>query len=83
MRIFQSDNVDAFKRVFPEAEFNKCWMVKDNSFDLLSYSVKYERKNIFNFLLGKTTDINRICNNQSPLMVAARYGKAEMAKTLL
>lgn len=82
-KIFQTDNVEAFKRVFSQTDFNKCLMVKENSFDLLSYSVKYERKNIFNFLLGKTSDINRLCGDQSPLMVAARYGKTDMAKTLL
>lgn len=83
MRIFQSDNVEDFKKAFPASDLNKCLMIKTNSYDLLGFSVKYERKNIFNYLLTKTTDVNRICGDQSPLMVAARYDKADMAKTLL
>jgi len=83
MRIFQTDNLDGFKKVFKKDDFNKCFAIKENSYDLLALSVKYERKNIFNFLLGNTTDVNRLCNNQSPLMVAARYGKADMAQSLL
>lgn len=83
MRVFQTDDVEAFKKIFNKDDFNKCLAVKENSYDLLSFSIKYERKNLFNFLLNNTTDINRICNNQSPLMVAARYGKAEMAKSLV
>lgn len=83
MRIFQTDNLQEFKKVFKKEDFNKCFAIKENSYDLLAYSVKYERKNIFNFLLSNTTDVNRICNNQSPLMVAARYGKADLAQSLL
>jgi ankyrin repeat protein len=83
MKIFQTDNLQDFKKVFKKDDFNKCFAIKENSYDLLAMSVKYERKNIFNFLLSNTTDVNRLCNNQSPLMVAARYGKAEMAQSLL
>ncbi|MCY0970314.1 ankyrin repeat domain-containing protein [Chryseobacterium wangxinyae] len=83
MKIFQTDNLQDFKKVFKKDDFNKCFAIKENSYDLLALSVKYERKNIFNFLLSNTTDVNRICNNQSPLMVAARYGKADMAQSLL
>lgn len=83
MRIFQTDNLQEFKKVFKKEDFNKCFAIKENAYDLLALSVKYERKNIFNFLLSSTTDVNRICNNQSPLMVAARYGKADLAQSLL
>lgn len=83
MKIFQTDNLQEFKKVFKKEDFNKCFSIKENSYDLLALSVKHERKNIFNFLLSNTTDINRMCNNQSPLMVAARYGKADMAQSLL
>lgn len=83
MKIFQTDNLQDFKKVFKKDDFNKCFAIKENSYDLLALSVKYEKKNIFNFLLNNTTDVNRICNNQSPLMVAARYGKADMAQSLL
>lgn len=82
-KAFQTDNVETFKKAFKKDDFSKCLAVKDDSYDLLALSIKYERKNIFNFLLNNTTDINRICSNQSPLMVAARYGKAEMATSLL
>lgn len=83
MKIFQTDNLQEFKKVFKKEDFNKCFAIKENSYDLLALSVKHERKNVFNFLLSNTTDINRMCNNQSPLMVAARYGKADMVQSLL
>lgn len=83
MKIFQTDNLQNFKKAFNKDDYNKCFAIKENSYDLLALSVKYERKNIFNFLLSNSSDINRICNNQSPLMVAARYGKQDMAKSLI
>lgn len=83
MRIFQSDNVEDFKKAFPASDLNKCLMIKTNSFDLLGLSVKFEKKNIFDYMLTKTTDINRICTDQSPLMIAARYDKAYMANILM
>ncbi|WP_292008345.1 ankyrin repeat domain-containing protein, partial [Chryseobacterium sp.] len=64
-------------------DYNKCFSIKENSYNLLAYSVKYERKNVFNYLLNNNADVNQICDNQSPLMVAGRYGKTDMAKTLL
>jgi len=82
-RVFQTDNLEAFKKVFKKDDLNKCLSTKENSYDLLALSVKYEKKNIFNFMLANSTDINRVCNNQSPLMVAAKYGKLNMAKSLL
>lgn len=80
---FQSDNVDSFKAAFPKENYNKCISVKENSYNLLAYSIKYERKNIFNYLLNNGADVNKECDNQTPLMVAARYGKAELGKELI
>lgn len=83
MKAFQSDNVAAFKKAFSKSDYNKCFTVKETSYTLLSYSVKYERKNVFNDLLSNGADVNKACDNQTPLMVAARYGKADLAKALL
>jgi len=80
---FQSDNVESFKATFPKEEYNKCIAVKESSYNLLAYSIKYEKNNIFNYLLNNGADVNKECDNQTPLMVAARYGKAEMGKVLL
>lgn len=83
MRIFQTDNLLEFKKAFTKDDYNKCFNIKERSYDLLSLSVKHERKNNFAFLINNTTDINRICDKETPLMVAATYGKLEMAKALL
>ena len=83
MQAFQTDQVEAFKKNFSKDDFNTCFAVKENSFSLLNLSVKYDRKNIFSYLLNNNADVNKICGGQSPLMIAGRYGKADLAKTLL
>ena len=83
LKSFQKDNLQEFKTAFTQAEFNKCFNIKDRSYDLLALAVRHERKNNFAFLINNTTDINRVCGNNSPLIVAATYGRIDMAKALL
>lgn len=83
MKIFQTDNLQQFKTAFTQQEYNKCFNIKDRSYDLLSLAVRHERKNNFAFLINNTTDVNRVCGNNTPLIVAATYGRIDMAKALL
>ena len=83
LKSFQQDNLQEFKTAFTQEEYNKCFNIKDRSYDLLSLAVRHERKNNFEFLINNTTDINRICGNNTPLIVAATYGRIDMAKALL
>ena len=83
LKSFQQDNLQEFKTAFTPEEYNKCFNIKDRSYDLLSLAVRHERKNNFAFLINNTTDINRVCGNNTPLIVAATYGRIDMAKALL
>ncbi|UMQ42029.1 ankyrin repeat domain-containing protein [Chryseobacterium sp. Y16C] len=50
---------------------------------MLFLSIKHDKKNILEYLLNHEVDLNKECGNQTPLMVAARYGKLDFAKLLL
>lgn len=80
---FQTDNVETFKKAFPKEDYNKCLEEKTITYNLLAYSVRFDRKNIFNYLLTNNVDVNKICSNLSPLMSAAEFGRADLAKILL
>ena len=80
---FQTDNIETFKKAFPKEDYNKCLGEKNISYNLLAYSVRFDKKNIFNYLIANNVDINKMCNNLSPLMAAARFGRADLAKELL
>lgn len=79
----QSDNTEKFTAAFPKADFDKCLNVKDQSYTMLSYSILNNKKAISNFLLSNKADVNKACNGITPLMNAAMYGNADMAKILL
>lgn len=79
----QSDNIEKFTAAFPKADFDKCLNVKDQSYTMLSYSILNNKKAISNFLLSNKADVNKACNGITPLMNAAMYGNADMAKILL
>ncbi|MFP7658286.1 ankyrin repeat domain-containing protein [Chryseobacterium proteolyticum] len=49
----------------------------------MAYSVRFDKKNIFNYLLTNNVDVNKICSNLSPLMAAAKFGRPDLAKILL
>lgn len=79
----QSDNVENFKKTFAKTEYDKCLNVKELSTTVLSYSIKYKKNNITEFLLGNKADVNKACDGVTPLMNAAKYGNMDAAKNLL
>lgn len=79
----QSDNIQTFKTAFAKADYDKCFGVKSESFTMLSYSALNNKKTVSNFLLANKADVNKACNGMTPLMNAAVFGNADMAKMLL
>ncbi|WP_415329044.1 ankyrin repeat domain-containing protein [Chryseobacterium sp. MMS23-Vi53] len=82
LNTFQSDNLENFQKTFNETDFAKCFQVKGKSYNLLSLSIKNDKKNIFNDLVKKA-DVNQACNGVTPLMYAASTGNMDAAKMLI
>ncbi|MBS1549535.1 MAG: ankyrin repeat domain-containing protein [Bacteroidetes bacterium] len=80
---FKEDNVVQFQKSFSDNQINQCFMIKEGSYNPLVISIKLETKNVFKYLLEHGADVNKICDNKTPLMFAAKYGKLEMVKQLL
>ena len=79
----QSDNVETFKKAFPKSDYDKCLSVKESSTTMLSYSLKFQKNKIANFLIANNADVNKACDGTTPLMNAAMYGNTDMLKTLI
>ena len=62
---------------------NDCFDIEGSSYSLFALAIKMERKNIFNTLISNKAELNKVCADKTPLMYAAKYGKLEMAKTLV
>jgi len=84
---------DAFKTDNPEmllaevsiqkANINDCFDIEGATYNLIAISIKMNRSNIFNTLIAQKADLNKICNDKTPLMYAAKYGQLDYAKALL
>ena len=83
MKIFQTDKLEDIKKVFKKDDFTKCFKIKETSYDLLALSVRYERTNVFNYILSNKPDVNKSCSDVTPLMYAAMYGHMDITKILL
>jgi ankyrin repeat protein len=83
LKTFQTDNVENIKKVFNADDFTKCFQVKGKSYDLFSLSIKFDRKNVFNYFLDNKVDVNKSCSDVTPLMYAAISGQMDTAKMLL
>lgn len=66
-----------------KANVGDCFDVEGVSYSLLSISIKMQRPQIFSALIAAKADVNKICNDKSPLMYAAKYGQLDFAKALV
>jgi len=84
---------DAFKTNNPEmllaevnaqkASINDCFDIDGATYNLIAISIKMNRNDIFNALIAQKVDLNKICNDKTPLMYTAKYGQLDYAKALL
>lgn len=79
----KSDDVSLFQKEFPKETFDQCFNIKESSYNLLAIAIKMDTPNLFEFLLNSTIDLNKMCDNKTPLMFAAKYGKYDFAKKLV
>ena len=80
---FQTGNVEEFKKAFPKASYNKCFDVKDESFTPLAYATRFNKAELFNYLLQNGADINLACKGTTPLIEGAKFDAPELVKILL
>ncbi len=62
---------------------NDCFLLEEYSYSLLSISIKMKKPIIFDALILNKAEIDKICNDKTPLMYACKYGQLEMAKRLI
>lgn len=83
LKALKTDDIALFKEHFSPEQYNHCFTIKDGLYSPLLASIKMDKKNIFNFLMQQKLDLDKICDDKSPLMYAAKYGKLAFAKDLI
>ncbi len=83
MKAIYSDDIATFKKHFAPGDYNKCFLVGDILYSPLSFSVMSDRKNILKFLLDNKANVNKKCQNKTPLEVADETKGSEEVKKIL
>lgn len=83
MKAIYTDNIDVFKKQFAKADYNKCFVLKTDAFSPLGFSAMYGKNEIVKYLLDNKVDINKPCNEKTPLDLAELGERKETAKLLL
>jgi hypothetical protein len=83
MKAIYTDNIDVFKKQFAKADYNKCFVLKTDAFSPLGFSAMYGKNEIVKYLLDNKADINKPCNEKTPLDLAELGERKETAKLLL
>ena len=62
---------------------NECFQLKEKPYSLFAIAIKLEREKIFNYLIEQKADVNKICEDKSPLMYAVKYGNLHFVRKLV
>lgn len=81
--MLKNDEPREFSTYVKKNDLNKCFKIKEEPYSLLALSIKLESKKVFERLIEEKADLNLACDEKTPLMFAAKYGKVDLAKILL
>jgi len=66
-----------------QVSINECFGVNDKSYSLLTIAIKLDKMDVLKALIQEKADVNKICEDKSPLMYAVKYGRLDMVKLLV
>lgn len=82
---FKTDDVSLFKRALQEDKImiDSCLLLEQKPCSLFAISIRSKSIKVLQDLISTKADVNKICDDKSPLMYAAKYGELEAAKVLV
>lgn len=81
----ETENTELLASVLKKQNYsiNQCFQLKEKPYSLFCIAVKLEKEKIFNYLIDQKADVNKICEDKSPLMYAVKYGNLKFTKKLV
>jgi uncharacterized protein len=82
---YKTDDTKALTEAMQSEKMNinSCIILEERQYSLLDLSIKSDAKKIFDFLITQKQDLNKICEDKTAMMHAAKNGRLEMVKKLL
>lgn len=62
---------------------NDCFELKEKPYSLFAIAIKMNKQKIFSELINQKANLNKICEDKTPLMYAVKYGNITMVKHLV
>jgi ankyrin repeat protein len=82
--IFENDNAPLLDAYLEKAEVNECIFILNSNYSLIALAIKFNATSVFKDLVFKrSADLDKACEDKTPLMYAAKYDRLDMVKTLL
>lgn len=81
----ETDNVKELSNELKKLNYsiNDCFDLKEKPYSLFALAIKFDKESLFNFLIESKADLNKICEDKSPLMYATKYGYLKFVKKLV
>ncbi|MEM8891751.1 MAG: ankyrin repeat domain-containing protein [Bacteroidota bacterium] len=82
--IIQTDDVEAMVKFLEhEKSINDCYEAGGSSYSILVLSIKYDKGGIFKKCLEMGADLDKICEDKTPLMYAIKYDRRDYFHALI
>ena len=84
-QIIETENSEilVFELKTQNYSINECFQLQEKPYSLFAIAIKLEKEKIFNYLIEQKADVNKICEDKSPLMYAVKYGNLKFTKKLV
>lgn len=81
----ETENIEALTKELQSQNYtlDECFQLKEKPYSLFAIAIKLEKHKLFDYLLEQKANINKICEDKSPLMYAVKYGNIVFVKKLI
>nr|WP_314495429.1 ankyrin repeat domain-containing protein [uncultured Chryseobacterium sp.] len=82
-KMLRYDDVSDFSTIVNKENIDRCYQNENNSYSFLALSIKLNSRKVFQKLIDEKASLEKVCDEKTPLMFAAKYGNTDLAKKLL
>lgn len=81
----ETENIEELIKELKKQNYSldECFKLKEKPYSLFAIAIKLEKYKLFDFLVEQNADVNKICEDKSPLMYAVKYGNITFVKKLV